>query len=222
MQLSPDFFSYFEAAAPILDADDSLMCVSSWNDHGQASWDLALAAAHPIMAGFYLIPAVFCVLLGVLDADLTQPRTESVQPFAKSASVQCHAAQRMHPAPLTARRIDSPRRQRHAALPPAHHVQSSLPCMCPQDRFVKNATQLYRSDFFPGLGWMLNKRVWHSVRDAWCVPGALGQRQGGVDLLAVVGVAHTLRVAFDALTPRRHAGAGVLGGMFLKATTFQI
>ena len=37
MQLSPDFFTYFEAAAPILDADDSLMCVSSWNDHGQAS-----------------------------------------------------------------------------------------------------------------------------------------------------------------------------------------
>jgi alpha-1,3-mannosyl-glycoprotein beta-1,2-N-acetylglucosaminyltransferase len=70
MQLSPDFFSYFEAAAPILDADDSLMCVSSWNDHGQ-------------------------------------------------------------------------------------------------DRFVRNATQLYRSDFFPGLGWMLNTRVWHSVRENW-------------------------------------------------------
>lgn len=36
-----------------------------------------------------------------------------------------------------------------------------------QDRFVRNATQLYRSDFFPGLGWMLNTRVWHSVRDNW-------------------------------------------------------
>ena len=45
MQLSPDFFSYFEAAAPVLDADESLMCVSSWNDHGQASWDLGMSAA---------------------------------------------------------------------------------------------------------------------------------------------------------------------------------
>ncbi|KAI3434434.1 hypothetical protein D9Q98_002511 [Chlorella vulgaris] len=70
MQLSPDFFSFFEATAPILDADPSLYCVSSWNDHGQ-------------------------------------------------------------------------------------------------DRFVSNATQLYRSDFFPGLGWMLNRRVWQSVKDNW-------------------------------------------------------
>jgi hypothetical protein len=37
MELSPDFFSYFEAAAPILDTDPSLYCVSSWNDHGQVA-----------------------------------------------------------------------------------------------------------------------------------------------------------------------------------------
>jgi hypothetical protein len=43
---------------------------------------------------------------------------------------------------------------------------SSLPL---QDRFVANASQLYRSDFFPGLGWMLNRRVWQSVQDSWCV-----------------------------------------------------
>ena len=71
MLLAPDFFSYFEATAPLLDADESLYCVSSWNDHGQ-------------------------------------------------------------------------------------------------DRFVSDPTRLYRSDFFPGLGWMLNRRVWESVRDAWC------------------------------------------------------
>lgn len=35
MQLSPDFFSYFEALAPVLDRDPMLWCVSSWNDHGQ-------------------------------------------------------------------------------------------------------------------------------------------------------------------------------------------
>lgn len=70
MTLAPDLFSYFEAAAPVLDADPTLYCVSSWNDHGQ-------------------------------------------------------------------------------------------------DRFVRNATQLYRSDFFPGLGWMLNRRVWDSVAPKW-------------------------------------------------------
>ena len=35
MELAPDFFTYFEALAPLLDKDDMLMCVSSWNDHGQ-------------------------------------------------------------------------------------------------------------------------------------------------------------------------------------------
>ena len=42
MLLSPDFFSYFAATAPVLDADPSLLCVSSWNDHGQVCvcvWD---------------------------------------------------------------------------------------------------------------------------------------------------------------------------------------
>lgn len=35
MELSPDFFSYFEALTPLLDTDTTLMCISSWNDHGQ-------------------------------------------------------------------------------------------------------------------------------------------------------------------------------------------
>ncbi len=35
MDLAPDFFSYFEALAPLLDRDPTLMCISSWNDHGQ-------------------------------------------------------------------------------------------------------------------------------------------------------------------------------------------
>lgn len=35
--MAPDFLSYFAAAAPLLDTDTSLLCVSAWNDHGQAS-----------------------------------------------------------------------------------------------------------------------------------------------------------------------------------------
>lgn len=37
MQLAPDFFAYFAATAPLLDADPTLLCISAWNDHGQVS-----------------------------------------------------------------------------------------------------------------------------------------------------------------------------------------
>lgn len=73
MDLAPDFFSYFEALAPMLDRDPTLMCISSWNDHGQ-------------------------------------------------------------------------------------------------DKFVRNAHQLYRSDFFPGLGWMLRNELWQELKEGW--PGS--------------------------------------------------
>ncbi|TQE13889.1 hypothetical protein C1H46_000520 [Malus baccata] len=35
MEIAPDFFNYFEAAAALLDKDKSIMAVSSWNDNGQ-------------------------------------------------------------------------------------------------------------------------------------------------------------------------------------------
>ncbi|CAL5224039.1 g6661 [Coccomyxa viridis] len=70
MELAPDFFTYFEALAPLLDKDDMLMCVSSWNDHGQV-------------------------------------------------------------------------------------------------QFVKDTRRLYRTDFFPGLGWMLRRQLWEEFRDNW-------------------------------------------------------
>ncbi|XP_071691383.1 alpha-1,3-mannosyl-glycoprotein 2-beta-N-acetylglucosaminyltransferase-like isoform X2 [Rutidosis leptorrhynchoides] len=35
MEISPDFFSYFEAGADLLDKDQSIMAISSWNDNGQ-------------------------------------------------------------------------------------------------------------------------------------------------------------------------------------------
>lgn len=35
LEVSPDFFSYFQATATLLDTDKSLLCVSAWNDHGQ-------------------------------------------------------------------------------------------------------------------------------------------------------------------------------------------
>lgn len=34
MIFSPDFLVFFEQTAPLLDSDDSIWCISSWNDNG--------------------------------------------------------------------------------------------------------------------------------------------------------------------------------------------
>ncbi|KAJ4869905.1 hypothetical protein Rs2_48523 [Raphanus sativus] len=35
MEIAPDFFDYFEAAANLMDRDETIMAASSWNDNGQ-------------------------------------------------------------------------------------------------------------------------------------------------------------------------------------------
>ncbi|XP_011040805.1 PREDICTED: alpha-1,3-mannosyl-glycoprotein 2-beta-N-acetylglucosaminyltransferase isoform X1 [Populus euphratica] len=70
MEIAPDFFDYFEAAAALLEKDKSIMAVSSWNDNGQK-------------------------------------------------------------------------------------------------QFVHDPYELYRSDFFPGLGWMLTKSIWDELSPKW-------------------------------------------------------
>ncbi|KAJ0513644.1 putative alpha-1,3-mannosyl-glycoprotein 2-beta-N-acetylglucosaminyltransferase [Helianthus annuus] len=70
MEISPDFFAYFEAGADLLDKDKSIMAISSWNDNGQK-------------------------------------------------------------------------------------------------QFVHDPYTLYRSDFFPGLGWMLSKSTWDELSPKW-------------------------------------------------------
>ncbi|KAF8406720.1 hypothetical protein HHK36_008812 [Tetracentron sinense] len=70
MEIAPDFFDYFEAAATLLDSDKSIMAVSSWNDNGQK-------------------------------------------------------------------------------------------------QFVHDPKVLYRSDFFPGLGWMLTRSTWDELSPKW-------------------------------------------------------
>ncbi|XP_021277536.1 alpha-1,3-mannosyl-glycoprotein 2-beta-N-acetylglucosaminyltransferase [Herrania umbratica] len=70
MEIAPDFFDYFEAAAALLEKDKSIMAVSSWNDNGQK-------------------------------------------------------------------------------------------------QFVHDPYALYRSDFFPGLGWMLTRSTWNELSPKW-------------------------------------------------------
>ncbi len=70
LRISPDFFEYFSALAPVYDADPTMFCVSAWNDNGMAS-------------------------------------------------------------------------------------------------VVQDPARLHRTDVFPGLGWMLNRRVWDELRPKW-------------------------------------------------------
>ncbi|VBB28502.1 unnamed protein product [Acanthocheilonema viteae] len=37
LDIAPDFFEYFSATRPLLDADKTLYCVSAWNDNGKAN-----------------------------------------------------------------------------------------------------------------------------------------------------------------------------------------
>ena len=70
LEISPDFFEYFGAVAPLLDADMQLLCASAWNDNGQKS-------------------------------------------------------------------------------------------------HVRDPSALFRGDFFPGLGWMMNRRIYDELRTKW-------------------------------------------------------
>lgn len=35
LEVAPDFFSYFSALRRLLEEDDTLWCVSAWNDNGK-------------------------------------------------------------------------------------------------------------------------------------------------------------------------------------------
>ncbi|KAI3637336.1 hypothetical protein MIR68_004661 [Amoeboaphelidium protococcarum] len=71
MEIAPDFYDYFQAFLPVLEADDSLFCISAWNDNGKPN-------------------------------------------------------------------------------------------------LIEDPYSFYRSDFFPGLGWMLKKQLWTAeLRDSW-------------------------------------------------------
>jgi alpha-1,3-mannosyl-glycoprotein beta-1,2-N-acetylglucosaminyltransferase len=37
-----------------------------------------------------------------------------------------------------------------------------------QKSFVSDPERIERSDFFPGLGWMLRRETWESLADKWC------------------------------------------------------
>ncbi|RZC14279.1 Alpha-1,3-mannosyl-glycoprotein 2-beta-N-acetylglucosaminyltransferase [Glycine soja] len=99
MEIAPDFFDYFEAAASLLEKDKSIMAVSSWNDNGQKQFVHDPLPIHSLHA-----------------------------PTASETATP----------PLVNDRVE------------------------PQTR-----DELYRSDFFPGLGWMLARSTWNELSPKW-------------------------------------------------------
>jgi len=53
------------------------------------------------------------------------------------------------------------------------HAPILVECLFPmallngQKHHVADEKRLYRSDFFPGLGWMLNKKLWKELEPLW-------------------------------------------------------
>ena len=92
LDISPDFFEYFQALYPVLKADPTVYCVSAWNDNGKDG----LVQEDPskyLPSGFDFI--ILFIVLCLITA------------------------------------------------------------------------KLYRSDFFPGLGWMLTKDLWMEFQNKW-------------------------------------------------------
>lgn len=46
LAVAPDFFSYFDQLAPLLDLDDTLFCISAWNDNGKQHLSRNLSQLH--------------------------------------------------------------------------------------------------------------------------------------------------------------------------------
>ena len=124
-QISPDFFDYFAATAPLLeDPDENLLAVSAWNDNGQVRRDNSLP----------LFPHL-------------------IQFGSISRYLSCLFS---HPSHL-------------GLLSSSTSLYFRLPTCLPhcQDRHVSDARAVYRSSFFPGLGWMMTSQLWQELGPKW-------------------------------------------------------
>jgi len=92
MELAPDFFGYFAAAAPLLDADASLLCASSWNDHGQAR--LVRDAARLERTDFF--PGLGWMLTAALWGELRCARPGAAPGTAAECPPEQQSAGRTH------------------------------------------------------------------------------------------------------------------------------
>jgi len=124
-QISPDFFDYFAATAPLLeDPDENLLAVSAWNDNGQVRRDNSLP----------LFPHL-------------------IQFGSISRYLSCLFSHLSHLGLLSS----------------STSLYFRLPTCLPhcQDRHVSDARAVYRSSFFPGLGWMMTSQLWQELGPKW-------------------------------------------------------
>lgn len=69
MLFSPDFLTYFQATASLLDRDPTLWCISTWNDNGLTyfDWDpkklVCWPGSEPSIAPACSLPATAAALM---------------------------------------------------------------------------------------------------------------------------------------------------------------
>ena len=96
LEVAPDFFDFFGAVAPVLDADPAVLAASAWNDNGQRGRvDPALDAAKIVRSDFFgglgwmLTRRVWAELEPKWPAAYERPRGKLALASLSSAGVSC-------------------------------------------------------------------------------------------------------------------------------------
>ena len=90
MTLAPDFFSYFDAALPLLDADPSLWCISSWNDHGQVGQGACVKLVVCMCGGWHVAAVAASAAVSASAAAASQ--REWILPVLRARDRSAHGA----------------------------------------------------------------------------------------------------------------------------------
>lgn len=147
MLLSADFLRLFLAAAPLLDADPSI-----WRARGPPDGRTRSHAQGAGSSGGCLLIAPTCPLpVSACPPGASPPGTTTA---AATWSSPPPGASFPRGYPLS---IPSP--PLHPASPDCTPLHPSL--------YPFVSARLYRTDYFPGLGWMLTRRLWAELGPEW-------------------------------------------------------
>eukprot|EP00958_Prasinococcus_capsulatus_P018375 scaffold2140_cov394-Prasinococcus_capsulatus_cf.AAC.29 len=140
MEVAPDLFAFFTHTAPLLEADPSLLAVSSWNDNGQTQFVRDPEAVYRCAS--CMLPSKACQRARLLVTQVPQNRETRASNHYKLARYRCCCSS------LICRQV--------------------VCLLRPQlDWRLRPCCANGRSDFFPGLGWMLTRRTWDELAPIW-------------------------------------------------------
>ncbi|CAI7787305.1 unnamed protein product, partial [Closterium sp. NIES-54] len=173
MELAPDFFDFFEAASNLLDVDDpsgraptgTTGCVDT--DHNSRTSYFPLPPSQIHLGSLLVERQAVCarrapaLLLGLLPG----PGLDAEERAVGGDQAQVGQCLLGRLAVLTPTTTHVP------PCSPSLPLRSILAVSSWNDngqkQFVHDSHQLYRSDFFPGLGWMLRRELWAELKPKW-------------------------------------------------------